>query len=414
MADTKISALPDAGALDGTESVPIVQGSSTVKVLLSAISAWIVTQLAARLLPAGGSTSDALRKTSGSDYAVGWATVSEVPTSGTTGHVLTKTSGSYAFQAAPATPPAGSDGQLQYKAISPAGGFAAAAYTSIEGGVLKLTLPPSTPSTPSSGVLLFARSLAGRVLPAWVGPDGTDTAAQSSLARNKVGTWASVGNTSSALSTTGLQTPAITGTSTARNVGTSNFYDGLRRTAFLTTASAGNSAGIRNGVRQWWRGNAAKAGGFFFVCRFGFSDAAPISDARAFIGFVAVTGALANADPSSNTSILGVGHDSADTELQFYHNDASGTATKSACGAAFPVGTSATDAYEIIIFCQPNGSNVSYRLTNLTTGDVATYTATSDLPTNTTLLAIQLWRNNGATAAAAALDVMSAYIETDY
>lgn len=412
MADTKISALPDAGALDGSESVPIVQGSATVKVLLSAILTWIITQIASRLLPAGGSTSDALRKTSGADYAVSWQAVSEVPTSGTSGYVLTKTSGSYSWQAAPTTSPAGSAGQIQYK--SGAGGFAAAAYAEIDGGVLKLTLPPSTPSTPASGVKVFGRSLAGRVLPAWVGPDGTDTAAQSSLARNKIGQWVSVGNTSSPLTTIGLQTPVFTGTSTARNVGTAGFYDGLRRTAYLTAATAGSSAGIRNGVRQWWRGNAAKAGGFFFVCRFGFSDAAPISDARAFLGFVAVTGALANADPSSNTSILGVGHDSADTQLQFYHNDASGTATKSACGAAFPVATSATDAYEIIIFCAPNASDVTFRLTNLTTGDVVSYTATTDLPTNTTLLAIQLWRNNGATAAQAALDVMGVYIETDY
>ena len=52
-------------------------------------------------IPEGGTTGQALRKTSGENYSASWQNVNEVPTSGTTGYVLTKTTTGYSWKAVP-------------------------------------------------------------------------------------------------------------------------------------------------------------------------------------------------------------------------------------------------------------------------------------------------------------------------
>ena len=93
MTDKKISELASAGTLTGSELAPVVQSGSTVKLALSALLTWITTQLASRLLPAGGTTGQALAKTSSTDYAVSWQDVqAPLPTTTLPGYVLTQQS----------------------------------------------------------------------------------------------------------------------------------------------------------------------------------------------------------------------------------------------------------------------------------------------------------------------------------
>ena len=74
MADTKTSALPDAGALAGTELVPIVQSGSNRKLSLSTLLTWITAALltAKRLIPDGGTDGQYLRR-EGLDGDLGWS-----------------------------------------------------------------------------------------------------------------------------------------------------------------------------------------------------------------------------------------------------------------------------------------------------------------------------------------------------
>jgi hypothetical protein len=51
MASEKISALPSAGPLDGTELVPIVQGGANVKVSVRTLLAWLLRNLSATEIP---------------------------------------------------------------------------------------------------------------------------------------------------------------------------------------------------------------------------------------------------------------------------------------------------------------------------------------------------------------------------
>lgn len=277
---------------------------------------------------------------------------------------------------------------------------------------LKMVASTSTPSVPASGFLkLFARLLAGGALPAYSGPSGLDSALQPFLARNKIFMWQPNGNATT-MTQIGCAAPLVT-TATARNVATTNLFTSLRRLGSVSAATAGSPCGIRGGIALFCRGNAAGVGGFRAVFRFGMSDAATVAGARSFIGMYSGATQIGNVNPSTLLNIVGVGHDDTDSNLQIIYNDGSGAASKIDLGANFPANTLSVDAYELALFCPPNGSDIGYEVTRLNTGDVARGTLTSDLPANTTYLAPQMWRNNGATALAVGIDMIGLYIETD-
>jgi hypothetical protein len=90
---------------------------------------------------------------------------------------------------------------------------------------------------------------------------------------------------------------------------------------------------------------------------------------------------------SSLINCIGVGSDSADTNLQVFHNDGTGTATKIDLGINFPAnrtsGSALTTVYSIELFNAPNSSDVLYLVTNKETGNSAQGTISSNLPLST-------------------------------
>ena len=91
-------------------------------------------------------------------------------------------------------------------------------------------------------------------------------------------------------------------------------------------------------------------------------------------------------------------------------NDGSGTATAVDLGAGFPT-TGSQILYELILSAEPNGSDIRYRVERLNSGDLLEGVLTTDLPANTQFLTPHFWLNNGTTAAAAELSVVSLYAE---
>lgn len=283
----------------------------------------------------------------------------------------------------------------------------------VDGGGITMAATTAVPATPVADKMsLFARKVAERSMPAFIGSSGLPSFLQPSLSRNKVGYWSASGNTTTApISTFGISAPVVTGTHTARNVATTSFFSSIRRHGVVSAATAGSNSRIVPGSSQFWRGNAPGLGGFFTVLRWGCSDAATVAGARTFAGMYA--GSMGVIDPSSAINIVGVGTDATDTNLQIIHNDGAGTATKIDLGADFPDHTLSVDMYEIALFCAPNGSEIFYEVTRLNTGHVARGTLNSNLPVNTSFMAPQCTRNNGATALAVGIDFVSMYIETD-
>lgn len=321
----------------------------------------------------------------------------------------------------------GSPGPSAYQ-VAVANGFVgdeAAWLASLEGepgpaaDVDPLDLTATSVSPPPSGrVRLFRREIAGRQLPAFIGPSGLDSALQPLLARNKVGIWMPPGNGTTVPGVFGFTAPTVTNfTPTGRNVATTNLFTRMRRLGYVSAATAAAVGQWRIAGGQFTVGDATtQIGGFHYIIRFGISDAAPVAGARMFMGMRTVT-TPANVEPSTLTQCIGIGHGAADTTMKLFYGGSSAQ-TPIDLGANFPANTANVDAYELALFSPPNSGDVHWEVTRLNTGHVATGTIANSgatvLPTNTTLIGPWGYRTNNATALAVGLDVMSAYIETDF
>lgn len=152
--------------------------------------------------------------------------------------------------------------------------------------------------------------------------------------------------------------------------------------------------------------------------RFGISDASLVASPRMFLGMSSSVATPTNVEPSTLTNVIGVGMGAADTNLKIFYGG-SAAQTPIDLGTNFPVTTATNQGYEVIFSNSYTSSNsVSYQVTNLNTGTVATGTLTAatpgtQLPASTTFLGHQLWRTNNATAAAVGLDLGYVYCEGD-
>jgi hypothetical protein len=193
-------------------------------------------------------------------------------------------------------------------------------------------------------------------------------------------------NNSTTEVTSGGITMATTGSTIARSVSSTNYATKQIRKGFYgSTVSAGRYTGTRGSALLFYIG-----GGFKYTCDVYISDTAYGSGCRQFYGMAGQTTDLAYTDTvlvSSLINCFGVGSDSADTNLQIFHNDGTGTCTKIDLGANFPAnrtaGSALTTVYSIELFNAPNTTSVLYRVTNKETGAIAQETLSSDLPLGT-------------------------------
>lgn len=308
----------------------------------------------------------------------------------------------------PAGAPGGANGEVQYNA---GGIFGGAARLTVDAGGYPILGEASTttPAAPTAGAALFERFRAGRRMLAQIGPSGLNYTMQPWLAANKVGYWGAQGNATTVVLFNFGNT--ATGTATTRTVATTNLSTSLRRLAYVSAAAAGSSSGTRHNALQFWRGNAAGLGGFTYVVRFVIDTTQ--ASMRWFVGLYGTAGVIGNVDPSTLLNTVGFGIDSGQTTVRFFNNDGAGVATATDLGASFPATTAAV-VYEARFFCAPNGSAIGYSLERLDAAALVEGSVTTDIPANTTLLSPQIWINNGPTAAAVAIAVVSQYIETDY
>jgi hypothetical protein len=272
----------------------------------------------------------------------------------------------------------------------------------------------TTPTSPATGVKLFARLVGGLRFPAYVGPSGLDSALQPLLARNKVGYWNPPGNATTVPGVFGFTAPTVTGfTATSRTVATTNALTRMRRLGYVTSATAGTVGHWRT-LNQFTLGGGTGLGGFIYVLRFGISDAATVAGARMFMGFRSANPTPTNVEPSTLTNCIGVGHGAADTNLKIFYGG-SAAQTPIDLGASFPLNLSTTP-YELVLTSPPGTTQVDWQVTNIATGATQAGTITGAatvIPQETTLIGPWGFRTNNATALAVGLDVCSAYVATD-
>jgi len=199
-----------------------------------------------------------------------------------------------------------------------------------------------------------------------------------------------------------VSTAALSGTASAISITNTSIVNRTIRTQIPTSSTVGTKAGIRTASLRHSVGQ-----GFSFSVGWCIQDASYVVGAKQFHGLLPIStlSTINNlVDVSSLINFIGVGSDALDTNLQIFHNDASGTASKIDLGANFPanrtVGAVLDKFYVFDLYNEYDSMEVKYRITDRVTGNTTQGTLTTDLPLDTVLLAPQSIRTNGATALA--------------
>jgi hypothetical protein len=152
--------------------------------------------------------------------------------------------------------------------------------------------------------------------------------------------------------------------------------------------------------------------GWKFCVGFGVSDTGFNNGARQFYGMTATTASLGLSSTltvESLLNIIGVGSDASDTNLQIFHNDGSGTATKIDLGSNFPAnrtsGAVATDFFVFEMYNPFDSMNVYYKVTSLENSVTVEGTITTNLPSDTTPITMQACRTSGSSSNACSFDI---------
>lgn len=276
--------------------------------------------------------------------------------------------------------PGGATDDIQ---INSAGVFAGASDFKNEGGQLRL---PSiaTPSVPAAGgVKVFGKDMGNAPWPHFLAPDGVvPWPVQPYIGDGRFYAWLPiVGGTTASL--IGWPAQSVNGTSTTAAIGSGNRRTNAQRMEFLVTA-ASTSACAHFRIAQAGfgvNGSAAWEGGFRGLMHGAPATGCANASHRFFMG-LGDSLAMSDVDPSSQTQVVGIGYDSADANLQFMHNDASGTCTKIDLGASFAKPTTDRSVwYRLRLYAPPGTTRLlCYEVTNLETGAVAVGAVTTNLP----------------------------------
>ena len=194
-----------------------------------------------------------------------------------------------------------------------------------------------------------------------------------------------INNNTTTVVVEGGVTMSSSASTTAQSVASTNFATKQIRLRYsATVVSGGRYTGTRGSALLWYL-----HGGFRYVCDFNISDTSYSAGCQQFYGMAGQTtdlvyGGVSGTLVSTLTNIVGVGSENGDTNLQVFHNDATGTATKVDLGVNFPanrtVGAISTTVYSIELYNEPMSTNVKYKVTNNETGAIANGTISTNLP----------------------------------
>jgi len=221
-------------------------------------------------------------------------------------------------------------------------------------------------------------------------------------------------NNSTTLGTYGAYTPVVTGSAVALVMSTTTATKLPKQRILTSTGATNSTVAIIFGSQSYIQ---SLEQGFRFVGSYVFSDVSAggtewfVPNARQFCGLVGSTVLIpisSTITVASQTNIIGLGSDVGDTNLQIFHNDATGVATKIDLGASFPANKTGAVAngvgYQLELYAPFGATTVNYRVTKLTDGTQVTGTISSNLPANTTLLCPQVCRTSGSTSQNVSID----------
>jgi hypothetical protein len=290
-----------------------------------------------------------------------------------------------------------------------------------DNGAVEFKTVTNHPAPAVDGEMYFyPKKVAGRTLPHWMPPSGLDSPVQPAMFGNNFVLYTPNTGTTAGLS---IGTPWAVGTTISHPTPVSTapaMYNQLKRTRSANVATTTNQvlgvSSIVTGAAQFWRGNAAGIGGFFFFSRFSI-DLWPAATVRLFVGLQSGTTAVVAADAFPAISMCGLTHISTDaaTVLNFTTKDGT-TATSNAItlNAALAAG----QVFDFYMYMKPNNTVVYYRLDDVVVGNTLVDTSKStNPPANTTFMGPSVTMSNGTanvTVTTTAIGVNRIYVESDH
>lgn len=280
----------------------------------------------------------------------------------------------------------------------------------------------SDPSAPSSGVLrLYAKSIAGRMLPKIIGPSGVNTPMQPAFFQNNIVMYMPNTGTTAGLN---LCTPWAVGTTVAHPAPTAGIYTQMKRTTSTNVVTTTNQilgvSSIVATAASFYRGTGGGQGGFFFFARFGIETltAASPNATRMFVGLQSGTTSVLASDTIPAISCIGLWHDTTDgaNVINLLTKDGT-TATKNALTGSPTTPYATGQAYDFFMFCKPSDLTIYYRLDNVNTGaTLVDSSVTTTIPAAGTFMGPVVGMSNGTAnivAGTVGIGVNKIYVESD-
>jgi hypothetical protein len=265
---------------------------------------------------------------------------------------------------------------------------------------LTMPLPAVTVAAVSASVTdtikVFARKVAGCMVPKYIRPSGVDKTLQDKLSEDGGCLYFPNNGTTVGVNlgigwTTGGTVSHPTPSSTSPAI-----YSQQYRTRWANVVTTTNQTlGLHTvtAQKQFWRRNAAGLGGFLFHARFAIG-LWPAATVRLFVGL-----SDQNTSPVASDTLAGnccgLWHDTTEAAsvLNFVTRNNT-TTTKAAFTLA--ANLAAGQCFDFWMWSQPNGSVVGYKVVELNTGTTLVDTTTSTtIPLNTAFMGPTLQMSNG-------------------
>ena len=221
---------------------------------------------------------------------------------------------------------------------------------------------------------------------------GAGDAIQTALWQNPPTIFIPKGTTGDWTNTTGVNM----GTAAAAGSSAVNNYTLMRRQTFSSVVTTANQqVGTRSG-NEFLRGSTVGVGGFFIVGYFGFQKWLPGN--KLYAGLTVGTTTVVTGNPSALTNMFGFGVDAGDTAITLMHNDGAGLCVKEPIPSQPALANN--QGYTLFIYCKPNSTVMNAALFDMV-NNVWLYSQeiSTELPTNTTFLNMQIHMSNGANVA---------------
>lgn len=284
------------------------------------------------------------------------------------------------------------------------------------------TTPVTTPAASTLG--LFSRKVAGRMMLKMVGPSGLDTILQPAIFQNRCLLYVPSTGTTGTGSGTGFG-PVWTSGGTVSHPTPSTtapaVSNQMRRTRYANVVTTTNQTlGIKAAAADtlnYWRGNAAGLGGFFYAARF-IVELYPASTVRIFAGLTASSATYVVASDTVLNNTCGLWHATTDpssgaNSFNFVTRDTTTTTKQS---IALSNAIAAGNSYDFYMWCAPNGSEIFFRLEDVVNGVSYTGSSTTTLPASTAFMGPQCAMSNGTantTVTTTAIGIAGVYTEAD-